>query len=359
MYICIVHVLIGFHCCFIMNDEHWMIRLQKIFYPLLATIGIPSNVITFMIFWTRDCALSPSCRCYMMAISVADTLVLLHIIIVEMILQYYTAEPFWCRTPWCMIRDVFSYGAYNSSIWLVVCFTIERFIAIKTHQLKPKMCSKKCTVYVIASVFICSHLISIPYFWSNESQQLNGTERFICTYNTQLPSIYIEGLVWFQTTLVYIIPYIIIFTLNGLILRQICRSNKVHSELQRNCKSFSSFTRLKRQKLKSVVLLVTVSITFAYLCITRFVTQIIIKTLHYKIDRKDYSKSINIAADIGTMLDLTNAAINMYLYACTQSRFRKELLSVVKAINPCKNDKQRKKNIAVIFQISYGKDSHG
>ncbi|MEE6509537.1 hypothetical protein FKM82_026814 [Ascaphus truei] len=308
MYICIVHVLIGFHCCLIMNDEHWMIRLQKIFYPLLATIGIPSNVITFMIFWTRDCALSPSCRCYMMAISVADTLVLFHIIIVEMILQYYTAEPFWCRIPWCMIRDVFSYGAYNSSIWLVVCFTIERFIAIKTHQLKPKMCSKKCTVYVIASVFICSHLISIPYFWSNESQQLNGTERFICTYNTQLPSIYIEGL---------------------------------------------------RQKLKSVVLLVTVSITFAYLCITRFVTQIIIKTLHYKIDRKDYTKSINIAADIGTMLDLTNAAINMYLYACTQSRFRKELLSVVKAINPCKNYKQRKKNIAVIFQISYGKDSHG
>ncbi|KAM4795715.1 putative G-protein coupled receptor 139 [Rhinophrynus dorsalis] len=341
-----------------MNNGHWMIKLQKVFYPLLTIIGIPSNIITFLIFWRRDCGLSPSCRYYMMAISVADTLVLIQIVIIEVILQYYTPEPFWSRSPWCMIRDVFSYGAYNSSVWMVVCFTIERFISIKTHHVKPKLCTRKCTLSIIAAVFTCSHLVSIPYFWSNESKPLNGTERFICVYNTRLPSFYVEGLVWFQTTLVYVIPYIIIFTLNGLILRQICHSNKVHCGIQENYTHFSSLRRLSKQKLRSVVLLVTVSMAFAYLCTTRFVTQIMIKTLHYKIDRRDYSKSINIAADIGTMLDLMNAAINMYLYACTQSRFRKELLNMVKAaIDPCKAVKQQ--DIApVVFHISFSKHSH-
>ncbi|KAM8977145.1 putative G-protein coupled receptor 139 [Pelodytes ibericus] len=335
-----------------MKTEHWMISLQKVFYPFLTIIGLPSNTITFLIFWRRNCGLSPSCRYYMMAISVADSLVLIQIVVLEMVLQYYTPEPFWCKVPWCMIRDILSYGAYNASVWLVVCFTIERFVAIKTHQLKPRICTKKCSLCVIASVFICSHLFAVPYFWANESKQINGTNKFSCVYNTRLPSFYVEGLVWFQTTLVYIIPYIIIFTLNGLILKHICDSNKVHSETLQNRQSFSSFAQSKKRKLKSVVLLVTVSMTFAYLCTTRFVTQIMIKTLYYDINRKDYTEDINIAADIGTMLDLTNAAVNMYLYACTQYRFRKELLNVTKSVvNPRKMCKESDDK-PVVFSIS-------
>ncbi|XP_073413405.1 probable G-protein coupled receptor 139 [Dendrobates tinctorius] len=323
-----------------MKNEHWMITLQKVFYPVLAVIGIPSNLLTFFIFWRRNCGLSPSCRCYMMAIAVADTMVLVQIVILEVILKYYTLQPFWDRNPWCLIRDVLSYGAYNTSVWLVVFFTIERFVAIRAVGVRPKICTRRYALYLITAVFFCCHLLSIPYFWSNESKPLNGTNGYVCVYNAQLSKLYVDCLVWFQYTLVYIIPFLVIFTLNGFILRQICQSNKVHSEMQRNRRSFSAFIMVKTQRLKSMVLLVTISMTFCYLCTTRFVTQIVIKTMHYDIDRGDYSKSINIAADIGTMLDLTNSAVNMYLYACTQSRFRKEIIQLAKcSIIPCKNDK--------------------
>uniref|UniRef100_A0A803JMX6 G-protein coupled receptors family 1 profile domain-containing protein n=1 Tax=Xenopus tropicalis TaxID=8364 RepID=A0A803JMX6_XENTR len=346
----------GLLCSITMTTEPWMITLQKVFYPLLTVIGIPSNIITFIIFWRRDCGVSPSCRCYMMAISVADTMVIIQIVIIEMILQYHTLEPFWSRIPWCMIRDVLAYGAYNSSVWLVVCFTIERFVAIKSCHLKPKFCTRNCTLCIIALVFICSYLFSVPYFWANESQKLNNTERYTCVYNTHPPTpIYAEGLVWFQTTFVYIVPYIIIFTLNGLILRQICQSNKVQCGMQPNHESSPSLRKLCKQKMRSVVLLVTVSMTFAYLCTTRFVTQIIIKTLHYGQERRDYTKAINVAADIGTMLDLSNTAINMYLYACTQARFRKELSEAGKAlINLCRVSQQQKQ-MSVVFHISLSK----
>ncbi|XP_077340715.1 putative G-protein coupled receptor 139 [Lithobates pipiens] len=334
-----------------MKNEHWMVTLQKFFYPFLAVIGIPSNVLTLLIFWKRDCGLSPSCRCYMIAMSIADTMVLIHIVILELILQNFTTEPFWSRAPWCMIRDVLSFGAYNSSVWLVVCFTIERFIAIRTLWRKSRLCTKKITLYVIWSVFILSHFFSIPYYWANESKIINGTGSFKCVYHTGRSRLYVESLVWFQNTLVYILPYLIIFTLNALALRKICHSNKIHCEGQ-DSRSSRRFPHIKKHRVKSVVLLVTISSTFVYLCTTRFVTQIIIKTMHYKIERKDYSKIINVAADIGTMLDLTNTAINMYLYACTQSRFRKELQEVVKLrANPCRTGILHS-NIPVIFQIS-------
>ncbi|XP_071989619.1 probable G-protein coupled receptor 139 [Engystomops pustulosus] len=286
-----------------------------------------------------------------MAMAVVDTMVLIQIVILEIILKYYTLEPFWSREPWCMIRDVLSYGVYNTSVWLVVCFTIERFVAIRAVCVKPKMCTRRYTLYQIMAVFFCSHLLSIPYFWSNESKPLNETKGFICVYNVRLEKHYVDGLVWFQYTFVYVIPFIIIFTLNGLILKQICQSNKVHNAMQPNRKSFSAFVMVKKQRLKSMVLLVTVSMTFSYLCTTRFVTQILIKTMHYEIDRGDYNKSINIVADIGTMLDLSNTAVNMYLYACTQSRFRKEIIQLAKTlIIPCKHERLQT-NIPVISHI--------
>ncbi|XP_069488834.1 probable G-protein coupled receptor 139 [Ambystoma mexicanum] len=311
-----------------------------------------ANIVTVLVFWRRNCMLSASSRYYLMAMSVADTMVLILIVILELILKYHIPEPFWYKDPWCTIRDFFNYGAYNASIWLVVAFTTERFISINTLQLKAKVCTPRGALYVISSVFLCSHICAIPYFWANESKPDNLTGRMECVYNTVVPSFYVEGLVWFQTTLVYIIPYIIIFTLNGLTLRQIYRSNKVYSDMRETSQRYKTASHFRAQKKKSAVLLVTVSMTFAYLCTARFTTQIILRTFFYGINRKDYDRSINIAADIGTMLDLTNAAVNMYLYACTQSRFRQEVLACAKAVFlPWKHYGNRRKHPSAVFQI--------
>ncbi|KAG7332160.1 hypothetical protein KOW79_003994 [Hemibagrus wyckioides] len=214
-----------------------MIHLQRVYYSTLAAIGIPSNIMSFVIFWRRKCMLSKSSTVYLMSISVADTAVLVFIVVLELSVKYLTEEPFWSREPWCSLRDIFNYGAYNISTWLVVAFTAERFLSITTYNLRKQ--------------------VSIPH---------------------------------------------------GRKVTPLLRS----------------------RKRKSVVLLVTVSMTFVLLSITRSITQIILRTKGWPLDRDDYSLSINIAADIGTMISLSNAAINMYLYACTQTKFRQEVITCVK-----------------------------
>ncbi|XP_065278946.1 uncharacterized protein LOC135894780 [Emys orbicularis] len=247
------------------------------------------------------------------------------------------------------LRDVFNYGAVNASVWLVVSFTVKRFVAINTFKLKAKLCSPRRTLYTIALVHICGYLVAIPYYWSNRSERVNGTGRAICKFNPDLPNSYVEGLVWFQTSLVNIVPYIIIFTLNSLILRQIVLSNKVHCVMAGGLHRMNSGTQFRYQKKKSILLLVTVSMMFAYLGATRFVTQIILRTCHYDIERQDYSEAINIAVDFGTMLELTNSAVNVYLYACTQTAFRRELVHCLKALLfPCK---AQRTHPSAIFQV--------
>uniref|UniRef100_A0A8C4YD75 G-protein coupled receptors family 1 profile domain-containing protein n=1 Tax=Gopherus evgoodei TaxID=1825980 RepID=A0A8C4YD75_9SAUR len=265
-----------------------------------AGMSLSANIMTFVIFWRRDCLISTSSRYHLMAMSLADTVVLILIVLIEMILKCYSTEPFWYRDPWCTLRDVFNYGAVNASVWLVVSFTIERFMTINTFKLKAKLCSPRHTLYTIALVHICSYIVAIPYYWSNRSERVNET---------------------------------------GLTLRQIIlRLHRVNSG-----------TQFRYQKKKSIRLLVTVSMMFAYLGATRFVTQIILRTCHYDIDRQDYSKAINIAVDLGTMLELINSAVNMYLYACTQTAFRRELVHCLKALLfPCKAQRMHP---SAIFQV--------
>ncbi|XP_040908462.1 probable G-protein coupled receptor 139 [Toxotes jaculatrix] len=302
-----------------------MVTLQEVFYPSLAVVGIPSNTVTFLIIWRRNCMLSRSSTYYLMAISVADNLVLIFIVVLELSVKYHQREPFWSYEPWCSLRDIFNYGAYNASTWLVVVFTVERFVAIHTWKMKTKICTPRCASWTITAVFFFSHLFAIPYYWSNVSVYLNNQTR--CIYKTEAPTQFIHTLVWFQTLQAYIFPFLIILTLNGLTLRLISLSNRVHVTTDLTSRINKVMPLLRSRKRKSVVLLVTVSMSFVLLSVTRAITQIILRTTHmYTFDRNDYNLPINIAADTGTMLSLSNAAANMYLYVCTQSKFRQEFL---------------------------------
>uniref|UniRef100_A0A3Q3K854 G-protein coupled receptors family 1 profile domain-containing protein n=1 Tax=Monopterus albus TaxID=43700 RepID=A0A3Q3K854_MONAL len=266
---------VGFHlfiCHFIWFYRHTI--------PLLTQILPSANTITFLIIWRRNCMLSKSSSFYLMAISVADNLVLILIVLLELSLN---------------LRDIFNYGAYNASAWLVVVFTGELFVSIHMWKIKTKVCTPRCAAWTITAVFLFSHLFAIPYYWSNASVYVNNQTK--CIYNQEVP-------------------------------------NRVHISADLTSRVKRDMPLLRARKRKSMVLLVTVSMTFVLLSVTRAVTQIILRTTYmYTFDRNDYSYQINIAADTGTMLSLSNAAVNMYLYVCTQSKFRQELLTCVRQVS--------------------------
>ncbi|XP_067382372.1 probable G-protein coupled receptor 139 [Channa argus] len=297
--------------------------------PSLTLILPSANTIAFLIIWRRNCMLSRTSTLYLMAISVADNLVLIFIVVLELSLKYYQQELFWNYEPWCRLRDIFNYGAYNASTWLVVVFTAERFVAIHTWRIKTKVCSPRCAAWTITAVFLFSHVFAIPYYWSNASVYENNQTK--CIYNLEAPPQFIHTLVWFQTLHVYIFPFLGILTINGLTLRLISLSSRIHVSSHFTSRVNKITPLLRSRRRKSMVLLVTVSMSFVLLSVTRAITQIILRmTQMHSFDRNDYSFQINIVADTGTMLSLSNAAVNMYLYVCTQSKFRQEFLAYVR-----------------------------
>ncbi|KAK1786954.1 hypothetical protein P4O66_017327, partial [Electrophorus voltai] len=291
-----------------------------------------ANTVSFLIFWRRKCMLSKSSTMYLMAMAVADTAVLVFIVVLELSVKYHTVEPFWSREPWCNLRDIFSYGAYNASTWLVVVFTAERFLAITTWGMRNRLCHTRAALWVIGGVFVLGHLFAVPHYWAYVSVHDRKLKRWFCVYRTDASVEYVGTVVSLQTALSHVLPFVVVGVTNSLTLRQISLSNRVHVEAE--CRAATRGHKvpplLRSRKRKSVVLLVTVSMTFVLLSITRSITQIVLRSWKWDIDHDDYSLEINVAADIGNMLTLLNSAVNMYLYACTQSKFRQEVLTCVR-----------------------------
>ena len=304
---------------------------------VINRVFILANIITFLIFWRRNCMLSRSSTFYLMAMSVADTGVLVCFVVLELVVKFHSAAPFWARQPWCSLRDLFTYGSYNASTWLVVTFTAERFLAINTWSLKSRLCTPRCALWAISSIYVLSHLLAVPHLWANVSEYDRQLGRWTCVYNAQAPILFIHSLVGFQTLLSYILPFPIIITLNGLTLHHISVCNRIWPAQEPPVSSATAAKPglrvapiLRSRRRKSVVLLVTVSMTFLMLSVVRAVTQIILRTSSPELKRQDYGLPLNVAADLGTMLCLSNAAVNMYLYAATQTKFRQEVIACAK-----------------------------
>lgn len=286
-----------------------------------------ANIMSFLIFWRRKCMFSKSSTLYLMSIFIADTAILVFMVVLGLSIKYLTVEPFWSLEPWCSLRDIFTYGASNTSTWLVVAFTVERYLSITTFSLRKHFGIPYGTVWTICIIFVLGHLMALPYYWAYVSVYSQDLQRWVCIHKPNATIQYTLTILSMQTVVSYILPFVIIAVLNGLTLRQISLINRVHVI----CNSGQKVTSLLRsRKRKSVMLLLTLSITFVLLNITRSITQIIQCTKGWALNRDDYSLSINVAADIGTMFSLSNAAVNMYLYACTQTKFRQEVIKCVK-----------------------------
>lgn len=169
------------------HRKHWMVTLQQVFSPLFAAMGIPSewctcrtksclvllhligwrlgtgtmlilltfceathlltcvllsaNTITFLIIWRKNCMLSMSSTFYLMAISVADNLLLIFNVVHDLSLKCHHQEPYWSYEPWCNWRA--NLMEPNPWTWLVVLFPMEHFISMKSQNetLHAKMCN--------------------------------------------------------------------------------------------------------------------------------------------------------------------------------------------------------------------------
>lgn len=150
--------------------------IQRVAVPLIMVIGLFGNLVTVIIMTRRR--MRSTTNMYLAALAFVD---MLYLVLTFMLgLSHYPnmAERryylYWHLRPFLMM---FTDACSNTSVWLTVTFTIERFIAVK-YPMKGKVwCTEARAKKLIICVFMFGLLFAspVPFEWKVIEKQMAAT----------------------------------------------------------------------------------------------------------------------------------------------------------------------------------------
>ncbi|XP_042202345.1 probable G-protein coupled receptor 139 [Callorhinchus milii] len=305
-----------------------IIQIELIYYPIVAAIGVPVNLVTIVILSRGKCGLSTCITRYLVAMAVADLLVVITDVMWKRISVTFTWHFIFLNlTPICCIREVLFHATTTCSVWLTIAFTFDRFAAICRQKLKTKYCTEKTATVVIVSVCAFSCVINIPRYLEIEPLFIINNKPWFCVVK---PSFYYSW-IWtafqlLQCILTPFIPFVLILLLNVLTIRYILVTNAARRRLRGHSNGEHQNDAEMQNRRRSIILLFTVTGSFICLWVTYVITYI-----QYQVEfmALNLTSDAGIVLRVGNMLRLFSCSTNTCIYALTQSKFRKQLKNMM------------------------------
>ncbi|XP_062913348.1 probable G-protein coupled receptor 139 [Mobula hypostoma] len=295
------------------------------YYRILAIIGVlfdkfmftfpkfTANVVAFVTLLRGRCRLSKVVTSYLVAMAVADLLVVIFRVILQRVFGFY-------YSPECNVVDTIGYISVSCSVWLTVGFTLDRTVAICFQRLKTRYCTEKGAAIVIAVVSLLSVLTNIPWYFKYQP--------YFCVISYW----FITSPVWQQFDwghgfLTPIVPFVLILLLNAVTVRHILKASAVRRRLRGQQSGEKKDDPEMKNRKRSIILLFAISTSFVLFWIVRVFSLAVQRiTGQYVGIPFDYV----VVDTIGTMFQLFSSCTNMFIYAITQRKFREEMINVMK-----------------------------
>lgn len=148
--------------------------------------------------------MSDSARVYLSFLAVVDTCYLLWVTLLDLSLVFLQPQPFWHAHPWCGVLNFLQFGMFYASAWLVVAFTIERYLVFRVMVIRQRHLQVRHALLTCTAIILLSHLASIPLSWINTVVQVQFflfTLHFYSVYTVNI----IQTLFTFYLQLNYIL----------------------------------------------------------------------------------------------------------------------------------------------------------
>mgnify|MGYP002153702559 FL=1 len=293
--------------------------------PVILIVGLLGNALSLGVFVSKNLRHMAASR-YLAVLSSVDICTLVFYVFGEWLkrgLKVVSPDnhvTFLDSQGVCQIWLFFSYVSRFLSAWLIVCFTCERFIGVCLPLRRRNIGSLKETSRVIVSLVVISCLAVVykPIMSSVRTirSRVTCTSKDVYIYESfVLDSIY--------ALLITIVPFIIISTLNVLIIRRILQRNYLHRK--------RLITEESHIRLEFTFILLTISFVFIALSlpfliiwVRQFLYSWLFLPNHNERSTHSFDYWVGILC-ITRTISYLNYCINFFLYFVTGAYFRKEL----------------------------------
>uniref|UniRef100_UPI00398E88B9 probable G-protein coupled receptor 139 n=1 Tax=Pristiophorus japonicus TaxID=55135 RepID=UPI00398E88B9 len=308
-----------------------ILQIENIYYPILAIVGLPANLVTIVILSRGMCGLSKCITHYLVAMAAADLTVLIFEVILYEIKDSYFPYSFLNYTPICSLNLTLLFVSIDCSVWLTVAFTFDRFVAICYQTLRRKYCTKKTAALLIAMVCFLSFLENVPIYFIYEPREIIDNVPWSCYVKSNFyTSPLWVAFLWLDNIINPFAPFVLIVLLNALTIRHIVLANRVRSGLRANNKNQNHTDPEMENRRKSIILLLAISANFILLWMVMVIVFICVQFTGTQFLETDYNDSFTIAELSGYMLSCLSSCTNTFIYAVSQSKFREQLKNVIK-----------------------------
>ncbi|XP_067894288.1 probable G-protein coupled receptor 139 [Heterodontus francisci] len=305
-------------------------QIEDIYYTVLAVVGILVNSLAILILSRGKCGLSKCTTHYLVAMAVADLLVVFTDVILFEVIPFHFPGTYLDTTPARSLVLVLLSAATDISVWFTVAFTFDRFVAICCPKLKTKYCTEKTVAVIVTTVSVLFSLENIPWYFIYEPEYIidNAPWGYIesLSYYTEAAWITFESLSMILTPF---LPFVLILLFNALTVRHIFVASRVRRKLLEHRKSENHTDPEMENRRKSIILMFTISGSFILLWMTN-----VLFFLYWRIAKMSYYTGPHdpayIAEQSGYMLQLLSTCTNTCIYVVTQTKFREQLKNAVK-----------------------------
>ncbi|XP_067834559.1 probable G-protein coupled receptor 139 [Heptranchias perlo] len=312
-----------------MHRQKLIHQLDLIYYPILAAVGVPVNLVAMMILSRGNCGLSQCITRYLVAMSVADLLVVIFDVILYRISYIYFRGSFLDITPVCCLIIVLLNAATDTSVWLTVTFTFDRFVAVCCQKLKTKYCTKETAAVVIVTVCVLSLLKCIPWYFVFGPQYITDNVPWDCIVKqTYFSSFGWAAFAWLHRILTPLLPFALILLLNVLTVRYILVASRARRRLRGHSSGEKDSDPEMKNRRKSIVLLFAISGSFVLLWMTGVLYFLLLRITNAYYYKGPYNP-VFILQQTSRMLQLLSCCTNTCIYAVTQTKFRAQLKNAV------------------------------
>ncbi|XP_038654761.1 probable G-protein coupled receptor 139 [Scyliorhinus canicula] len=302
-----------------------MISVQEYFYYTLVIIGIPANFVTIVILCRGKCGLSKSITLYLLAMAVSDLLVIAFWVVFEHIAYYYVKSLIFFPTSICAVNNFLNSAFMDCSVWSTVVFTIDRFVAICHPGFKAKYCTLKTALAVLGTIWMVSILRSVPDYFKYEPIVTMEGRGWGCRVKIDFVR-RVEWVTfdWMNQVLTPLIPYVVILLCNCLTVKHVLAASLARSRLRNQSKTDSGDPEVINRR-KSIILLFSISASFILLWMPNVIYFMLDRIAKLYYSPANFTHPLAIFLQTSNMLMLLSSCVNTFIYALTQTKFRKQL----------------------------------
>ncbi|XP_041349314.1 neuropeptides capa receptor-like [Gigantopelta aegis] len=308
------------------NFVNALIIARNIYVPAIALIGLAGNFISLAVF-SMSHLRHVSSSGYLASLACADNLFLLSMFITWL----DGIVPILVNRESCSFIMYVTYVSSFLSVWYVVCFTGERYIAICHPLHAPMIFSKLKEKFVIISFAVLSCIIYNFAFWTIDVSEFS--HRKSCS---MIPSIgdIMYVITWIDTVITMVLPFLLIVFMNVRIVWSVYRYQRKREKMVQATARQKDSALKNRSQRRITRMLLLVSTTFLVLNLPSHVSrleQLLSTSSHNYLFKR-------LIHEIVLMLYYSTFSINFFLYAIYGKHFKKSLSILVR--NLCRRKKK-------------------